>query len=86
MRLEFANQKVANAIQKMAKGDKSHAEALNKAFEKIIKDPYRGKPLKYELRGLYRVHVYSSFVLIYEICIDTESIVIVAYTHHDNAY
>ncbi|BAP62078.1 addiction module toxin, RelE/StbE family protein (plasmid) [Methanococcus maripaludis KA1] len=86
MELQIENKKVFNKIQKIVKGDKAHGEALNKAFKKLMNDPYMGKPLRNKLKGTYRIHVYSSFVLIYEICEDTNIVNILEYDHHDKVY
>jgi len=86
LRLTISNHKVESKIKKIVKGDKSHAEALNKAFDKIMDNPYSGKPLKNKLKGTYRIHVYSSFVLIYEILEDIDTVNILEYAHHDKAY
>ncbi|MCS3921990.1 addiction module RelE/StbE family toxin [Methanococcus voltae PS] len=86
MQLKIANEKLSNKIKRIARKDKKHAEALYKAFDKLIENPYCGKPLKHELKGNYLIHVYSSFVLIYELKEDVNTIVILEYAHHDDAY
>jgi len=86
MKIVIANKKLENKISKIAKGDKTHAEAIFKAYTKIKENPYVGKPLRNKLKGTYRIHVYTSFVMIYEIKEEIETIVILEYEHHDKAY
>lgn len=86
MELKIGNEKVANDIHKLTKGDKAHKEALLKAFNKIKNNPGCGKPLRNRLKGTFRVHVNTSFVLIYEVHNDIDTVVVVEYKHHDKAY
>ena len=60
-------------------------EAINKKIEQILTDPHQFKPLRHPLEGLRRVHI-GSFVLIYRIIENSQTIQIIKYAHHDEAY
>ena len=69
----------------MLKKDRKHLEAINKKIEQILNDPFQFKPLKHPLDGLRRVHV-GSFVLIYEVLENQNTVRVLKYKHHDQAY
>ena len=76
---------VYEAFKKLAKKDRKHLEAINKKIEQILNDPFQFKPLKHLLDGLRRVHV-GSFVLIYEVLENQNTVRVLKYKHHDQAY
>ena len=78
-------EEVFRAFKKLAKKDKKHLEALNKKIQQILNDPFQFKPLKHPLDGLRRVHV-GSFVLIYEVLENPNTVRILKYKRHDQAY
>ena len=57
---------------------------LTSRFNRLARNPELGKPLRYGLRNLRRLHVAGSFVLVYEIRV-TE-VVLVDFDHHDRIY
>ncbi|MDY0386209.1 MAG: type II toxin-antitoxin system mRNA interferase toxin, RelE/StbE family [Methanolobus sp.] len=59
---------------------------MSKKVQQIIRNPYHYKPLLGDLYGARRVHIDSSFVLIYEIDEDKKAINILDYDHHDVIY
>jgi YafQ family addiction module toxin component len=78
-------EEVFKTFKKLSKKDRKHLEALNKKIEQILNDPFQFKPLKHPLDGLRRVHV-GSFVLIYEVLENQNTVRILKYAHHDQAY
>ncbi len=56
-----------------------------KQMLKIAENPYVGKPLKFPLAGLRRVHV-DPFVLTYEIVEKERKVRFLNFEHHDEAY
>ena len=76
---------VFKAFKKLAKKDRPQLEATNKKIDQILTDPFQFKPLRHPLEGLRRVHV-GSFVLIFEVLEDSQTVRVLKYTHHDKAY
>lgn len=77
---------VDKIFKKLAKKDKTQVMAISKKIEQLKQNPCIGKPLHFPLQNLRRVHVYSSFVLIYDIQEKDKTITIRDYDHHDNVY
>lgn len=71
---------------KMSKRDKHSLEMIYKKLEEVCEDPHKFKPLHAPKQNLRRVHVLKSFVLIYSIEDDTNSVWIEDFDHHDNIY
>ncbi|OIO24601.1 hypothetical protein AUJ14_05710 [Candidatus Micrarchaeota archaeon CG1_02_55_22] len=60
--------------------------AVGKKVNQVLENPYRFKPLKAPLQGLWRVHIDSSFILLYSIDESRKTVVVQNYAHHDEAY
>ena len=73
-------------IKKRTSKNNAEKEAFKKKLTQILEAPYRFKPLGNELSGTRRVHIATSFVLIYEIIEDTKTVRLLRYKHHDEAY
>ncbi len=58
---------------------------LIKKIEEILTDPYHYKPLRNVLKNKRRTHI-GSFVLIFEINEENNSIIFRKLEHHDKAY
>ncbi len=75
-------------IRKLLKKDKKRVEILNKKIKEIISsdsiDHY--KNLKYGLKEFKRVHIDSSFVLVFKVNLEDNFILFVDLDHHDNIY
>jgi len=71
------------AIKRIKKKDKILHSRVVKQVDKIIDDPFLGKPLKNILKNQRRVHV-GSFVLIYRI--RENEIKFLEFDHHDKIY
>jgi len=82
--LEIEEQ-VLKAFKKLGKKDPQQLEAVKKKVDQILIDPLQFKPLRHPLEGLWRVHV-GSFVLIYEVCQKSNTVRLLKYKHHDEAY
>ncbi|MEK6957615.1 MAG: type II toxin-antitoxin system mRNA interferase toxin, RelE/StbE family, partial [archaeon] len=54
-------------FRKIGKRDPEQFKALRNKTRQILEDPYRFKPLSASMKNKRRVHVYGSFVLLYEI-------------------
>ena len=76
---------VDKEFKRLAKKDKKQLEAVSKKIEQILNNPQQFKPLKHPLEGLRRVHV-GSFVLIYEVIEESQTVRILKFAHHDKAY
>ncbi|MBU7025593.1 MAG: type II toxin-antitoxin system RelE/ParE family toxin [Theionarchaea archaeon] len=50
----------------MKKLDRSTKKEILQIFKKIVDDPYRYKPLRYKLKGLYRARI-GKYRVIFEI-------------------
>ena len=71
---------------KLAKKNPKQMNIIIKKVQQIIQKPYHFKPLRGDLHGARRVHIDSSFVLIYEIDENNRSIRVLDYDHHDVIY
>ncbi len=71
---------------KLARKNRQALEAVRKKLEEVCLDPHRYKPLSGPLKGCFRIHVLSSFVIIFRVN-DADNLVFVCeFAHHDEAY
>lgn len=78
------SEKIDKIFSKLTKKNEKQLKIINKKIKEILKDPYRFKLLTNNLKGIRRVHIDSSFVLIYEI---RENVIrVLDYDHHDKIY
>lgn len=75
-----------DSIKKYCKKNSELQKAINNKINEIIENPEHYKPLKYDLAGERRVHIMKSFVLKFEIDYNLNTVVFIAFEHHDNAY
>ena len=73
-------------FEKIGKRDPAQLRAINKKVKQILEDPYRFKPLGATLKNKRRVHIYKSFVLVYEIHENEKIVELWDYDHHDKIY
>ena len=73
-------------FRKIGKRDPEQLRALRNKTRQILEDPYRFKPLSASMKNKRRVHVYGSFVLLYEIHENEKSVELLDYDHHDKIY
>jgi len=71
-------------LRNLSKNKKDILYRLDKQIDKIKKNPELGKPLRNILKNHRRIHVYKSFVLIYEI--KQDKVRLVDFDHHDVIY
>lgn len=72
-------------LKKLRKKDRATYNKTIKKMLKICENPMLGKPLRYTLKGVWRVHI-GSFVLMYEIDEKNHRVVFLKFAHHDEAY
>lgn len=71
-------------LKKLYKKDRIRYESCMKKIEEIVKNPEHYKPLRYDMKGIRRVHVAKSFVLIFKI--EGDSVKFLDLEHHDKVY
>ena len=67
-------------------GHTVQTHALYTKVREIQSHPYHFKPLRHDLKGLRRVHINKSFVLIYEIIESEKAVRLLDFDHHDTIY
>jgi len=72
-------------FSKLAKKDKEQLKRVNAKIGKILENPYHFKPLRKPLDGYRRAHI-GSFVIVFEIDEDSQTVSIYDYEHHDSVY
>lgn len=77
---------VDRTFKKLEKKDKNQLFAVNRKLQQLQENPHLGKPLHFPLQNMRRVHIFKSFVLIYDIQEKEKTITIREYEHHDNIY
>ena len=83
--LELA-EAVDRKFRKMAKKERKTLEAIGKKIGQIVENPHHFKPLGGDMHGSRRVHIESSFVLVYEIDEERKVVRILDFEHHDKVY
>jgi YafQ family addiction module toxin component len=73
-------------FEKLSKKNKYLLSIVNKKIMQILENPYHFKPLRGEMHGIRRVHIDTSFVLIYEVDEENKIVKILDYAHHDDVY
>ena len=71
---------------KIAKKGPVQFQAIQKKVKQILEDPHRFKPLSASMKNKRRVHIYKSFVLVYEIQEKKKIVELWDYDHHDKIY
>ena len=73
-------------FSKLAKKDEVILNEINNKVEEILENPSHYKPLRAPLQNKRRVHIASSFVLIFEIDENRKTVKLLEFDQHDNAY
>ena len=77
-------------IQKLCKKDRKRVEMINKKIKQIINcdsvSIQHYKNLRHDLKDFKRVHIDTSFVLIFKVDIQNNHILFVDFDHNDNIY
>lgn len=77
----------ANRIfKKLAKKDPKQLKIIGKKLDEIRRNPEGYKPLRKPLHGFNRVHIDTSFVLIFQVDHASKIITVFYYAHHDEVY
>jgi len=81
------SEKLEKVLGKLQKKDKNRFEATIKKIDEItVKSPDSYKNLRYELKGLKRVHIDSHFVLVFKVDEERKIISFEELQHHDDIY
>lgn len=78
--------KLEKNLKKIEKKDPVMFKSAREKIKKIIKNPYHYKPLRHDLKGLRRVHLEKSFVLVFEIDEKEKMVRFLDLGHHDEIY
>jgi YafQ family addiction module toxin component len=78
--------KLDRKIKKLRRKSAKRVLTIWKKIYEVKENPYRYKILRGNMKGIRRVHIDSSFVLVFDI-IEKEYLVrFLDYDHHDNVY
>ncbi len=72
--------------RRLCKKDATFRRAIDKKVAQILEQPLHYKPLRGPLKGVRRVHVASSFVLLFEPNEKKQTVRLLRLAHHDEAY
>ena len=78
--------KLEKKLKKIEKKDPVMFKAARDKIEEIIKNLRHYKPLRYDMKGLRRVHLEKSFILVFEIDEEAEMVRFLDLGHHDEIY
>lgn len=76
---------VDKIFKKLAKKNANQMLIINKKLQENLLDPHAYKPMHFPLAGMRRVH-FGSFVLLFSIDEQRQTVVIEDYEHHDKVY
>ena len=68
------------------KHNKQRYERIMKKIEEIVQVPQHYKPLRYDLKGIRRVHIDGPFVLVFRIIEQTKTVRFLDFDHYDKIY
>jgi len=80
------NKHCDRVFKKLAKKDRKRLEIIDDKIEEILENPQHFKPLRGDMHGSRRVHIDSSFVLVYEIDEKAKVVRVLDFGHHDKIY
>ena len=80
------NKHTDRIFSKLARKDRKRLEIIDNKIKEILENPQRFKPLRGYMHGSRRVHIDSSFVLVYEIDEKAKVVRIIDFDHHDSVY
>ena len=73
-------------LKKLYKKNRKLYDVAVKRIEQIVDTPWHFKPLRHNFGGLRRIHLESSFVLIFQIDEKSKTVVFLDLDHHDKVY
>lgn len=77
---------VEKTFKKLAQKNPSPLLIIEKKINEIIQNPQHYKNLRAPLQHLKRVHIAGSFVLVFSVDENTETVIFEDYDHHDCIY
>lgn len=81
-----ASREFEKDFRKHCAKDAKFRRAVERKVEQILLQPLHYKPLRAPLDGVRRVHVASSFVLLFEPDMERGVVRLLRLAHHDEAY
>ena len=73
-------------LNKLSKKNNKQYEVIQKKVKEILKNPNHYKNLRAPLQHWKRVHIESSFVLVFSVNENTKTVTLEDLDHHDNIY
>ena len=73
-------------LDKLRRKNRKQFEIILKKMSEILENPQHHKPLQHDMKGLRRVHIEKSFVLVFEIVENENKVIFLDFDHHDNIY
>ena len=73
-------------LKKIKKKDTPFFQAVKQKIAQIVQHPTHYKPLKGDMKGIRRVHVKTSFVLIFTVDEKSKLVSFIDLDHHDVIY
>jgi YafQ family addiction module toxin component len=73
-------------LKKLSKKNRPLYDAVLAKAKEILENPMHYKPLRHDLKGLRRVHLEKSFVLVFEVDEENRAVTLVDLQHHDDIY
>lgn len=80
------SKRLERELVKLQKKNKKRFEIILKKMGEILDKPHHFKPLQHDMKGLNRVHIDKSFVLVFEIIEAENKVIFLDFDHHDNIY
>jgi YafQ family addiction module toxin component len=77
---------LAKKFDKLTRRNPRQMAIITKKIGEIIQDPHHYKNLQSPLNRLKRVHIDKSFVLLFSVDEDTNTVILENYNHHDKIY
>ena len=86
MRYDFSD-KLKKIMNKLKKKDSETYNAVKKKIRQIVNsDPEHYKHLRHGMKNLKRVHIKTSFVLVFEYDKQNDFMIFLDFDHHDKIY
>lgn len=82
---EFSKE-LTRKLEKLQKRNKVLFDVIIDKIRGIKENPEHYKPLRHDMKGLRRVHIMKSFVLIFRIDYASNKIIFEDFDHHDEIY
>ncbi len=73
-------------LRKLSRKHPRRARMILKKAEEILQNPLRYKNLRAPMKHWKRVHVDSSFILLFSVDEETKTVLLKDYNHHDKIY